>query len=289
MAKLAFYFDSSRCSACKGCQAACKTWNSLPSPLGQDENPFTGSYQSPLDLNGDTRLLISFSEVAGGSKGVEWSFGRRSCFHCTNAGCVQVCPSGALAHDEETGMVRVTEDKCIGCQYCKYSCPFNVPRHYGYNDKINKCTSCLDRVSHDRQPACVKTCQSETLMFGSRDELLAKANERVAKLQEQGFERAAVYGGNELGGLGLIVVAHHGIESLSLPANPRISGMVNLLDILKPLAGLGAAAVLAGLGVSFLTGIGYERHKLRYDEETHDIIDDETNEVLAHFDFDEEE
>ena len=95
MSDKAILFDTSRCSACRGCQVACKCWNDLPSTLEKNGNPPTGSYQSPMDLNGDTRILISFNEEAGGSKGVKWAFGRRSCQHCTDAACATICPGGA--------------------------------------------------------------------------------------------------------------------------------------------------------------------------------------------------
>ena len=92
MSEKAILFDSSRCTACRGCQVACKCWNGLPSTLEKNGNPSTGSYQSPMDLNGDTRLLISFHEEAGGDKGVKWAFGRRSCQHCADAPCATICP-----------------------------------------------------------------------------------------------------------------------------------------------------------------------------------------------------
>ena len=86
---------------------ACKCWNDLPSTLEKNGNPPTGSYQSPMDLNGDTRILISFNEEAGGSKGVKWAFGRRSCQHCTDAACATICPAGAITKHEATGLVTV--------------------------------------------------------------------------------------------------------------------------------------------------------------------------------------
>ena len=73
MKQYAFVVELDRCIGCKGCQVACKCWNGLPSTLEKNGNPSTGSYQSPMDLNGDTRLLISFHEEAGGDKGVKWA------------------------------------------------------------------------------------------------------------------------------------------------------------------------------------------------------------------------
>lgn len=285
----AILFDSSRCSACKGCQVACKAWNDLPSPLELNSQKCTGSYQAPADLNGDTRLIITFDEKKGGSKGVEWAFGRRSCMHCEEPACVDVCPSGALYKDEETGFVVFDEEKCTGCQYCRSACPFDVPRHHGIDTKINKCTGCIDRIKEGRSPACVQTCQPGALKFGDRDELLKEAKERVKVLQSRGLDKAVLYGEEEMGGLHVIVIAKYGIAAMGLPENPKNNNLLNMVHLLRPATGLVAAAVAAGLGLSFLTGIGYRRDKLRYDEEAHELIDDDTKEVIKRYDDTKEE
>lgn len=80
---------------------------------------------------------MSFNEQSGGSKGVEWAFGRQSCQHCTDAGCVQMCPTGALFHSE-TGMVTYDPDVCIGCQRCAAGCTFGVPKYSEITGKINQ-------------------------------------------------------------------------------------------------------------------------------------------------------
>ena len=284
MAESAILFDSSRCSACKGCQVACKCWNLLPSPMEKDVLGFTGSYQSPLDLNGDTRLLISFHEEKGGKNGVEWAFGRRSCMHCIDPACVSVCPTGTLSVDEASGFVVVHEENCIGCKYCSAACPFSVPHYHGSKSKVNKCTACIDRIEQGLTPACVKTCPPKALRFGDRNEMIALAEAKVAMLKTKGYDKAAVYGVNELSGLHVITVAKYGPEAYGLPIDPKVSSVVGMLAFMKPLAGIGAAAIVAGLGLSFLTGLGYKRHEMHYDEKTHEIIDMETGEVVRHLD-----
>src|SRR5450759_302106 len=96
MAENAILYDSSKCSACKGCQVMCKQWNMLPSSLGKNTNEFTGTYQSMSALNGDTRLMITFDEKAT-DKGIEWAFMRKACFHCTDPACLPVCPKSAIS------------------------------------------------------------------------------------------------------------------------------------------------------------------------------------------------
>lgn len=271
MAEVAILFDSSRCSACKACQISCKQWNSLPSPLKKNARPFTGSYQSPIDLNGDTRLIITFSEAVGGTNGVEWAFGRRSCYHCSEPACVDICPSGALSK-QDNGVVKLDASVCIGCRYCTNACPFSVPKFREAQNHVDKCTFCADRLEQGRKPACVQTCQPGALEFGDRDEMLALAKERLALLQSQGYDRAVLYGENEMGGLHVLTIARYGIEAIGLPANPQTSPMVSFMQLLKPITGIGVGAVVAGLGISFLSGIGYKRDEMVYDEDADKVV-----------------
>jgi formate dehydrogenase iron-sulfur subunit len=298
MADYAIYFDASKCIGCKGCQCACKCWNLLPSPLGLNANAPTGSYQSPLDLNGDTRIIMTFEENDNDKKwGVDWSIGRRSCMHCFDPGCATVCPSGALSVDQDTGFVTVNDSLCIGCHYCEGACPFNVPRYYKSGTKINKCTACLDRIKNGgarpvndgtgsgnpafNVPACVHTCPPAALQFGLRDDMLALAHSRVETLKQRGFAKASVYGEKELSGTHVIYVLKFDAQTYGLPAKPELSPVVALLPLMKPLTGIGALAVLGGLGISFLTGLGYKRDELHYDEKAHKTIAVDTGEVVG--------
>ncbi len=285
----AILFDSSRCSSCKGCQISCKSWNNLPAPLEVNAAGFSGSLQNPIDVNGDTRLIVTFKERAGGSKGVEWAFGRRACMHCSDPACVSVCPSGALSKDEATGFTVFDVDKCIGCQYCRSACPFDIPRHthvtpLGDDIIINKCDGCLDRVEQGRSPACVSTCQANSLQYGKRDDMLGIAEKRVEWLKSQGFKDASIYGATEMGGLHVIYVLKYDISMYGLPENPQ-NGLVNdAFGWAKPLAALAAGATVVGLGASYLTGRGYRRDEMRYDEGGNDVIDVDTGEVVKHVD-----
>lgn len=284
MSDKAMLFDSSRCSACRGCQVTCKTWNNLPSPIGLNENKFTGSYQSPMNLSGTTRLLISFHEEAGGEKGVKWAFGRRSCQHCGDAPCAQICPSGAVYKDAATGLVTVDDSKCVGCQYCSTACPFDVPNYRTDNGRINKCTGCVDRIEQGMAPACVTTCQPEALMFGDRDEMLGIAHKRVEYLQNKGFADACVYGENEVGGLHVVQVLKHGVIAHGQVENPQVNPVVSLTQIMKPVTAVAAGATVVGLAAMFALGVGYKRDKLAYNPETQDTVRVDTGEVVKHGD-----
>lgn len=290
MSEKAIFFDTTRCSGCKACQVACKCWNELPSPLKKNSQEWSTTFQNPADLKGDTRLIMTYREADNGKNwGIFWAFGRRSCMHCKNPGCVSVCPSGALFVDEDTQLVSFDSTKCIGCQFCRSACPFDVPRHsdvdvFSGNIKINKCTGCLDRVSNGMEPACVNTCQPMALSFGDREEMIALAKERLEFARKRGYENARIYGVDELEGCHVIHLLKYDISQYELPEEPKVPAAVKVSNVVKPLAAVGAAAVVAGLGISFATGTGYKRDELHFDEKAHDVVDVDTGEVVKHID-----
>lgn len=260
MAENAILYDSSKCSACKGCQVQCKQWNMMPSSLEKDSYEFLGSYQSPADLDGDTRILIEFREEDT-TKGIEWAFSRRACYHCGEPTCMSVCPVGAISKLDD-GTVKLDKDKCIGCKYCNAACPFGVPKFRENFGVSNKCTLCDDRVAQGREPACVQTCPASALSFGSRADMLAKGKERIAELKGAGFDKAELYGEDEMGGMHVLHVAKYGLEAHGYKRDPKAPAPIVLWDLLKPITGLAAGAVVLGLGASFMTGIGYKRDEM---------------------------
>lgn len=263
MAETAIKYDSSKCTACKGCQVACKQWNQLSAPLVAEEYEFTKSFQSPLDVAPNTWLIINFSEEDQ-EIGIEWNFMRNACFHCTEAACEMACPVGAITH-KDSGAVVIDEEKCIGCRYCVASCPFSVPRWDEARNKTYKCWQCFDRTSAERAPACVSTCPTAALEFGPRNEMVAAAKDRATELKNLGFSKAEVYGADELGGLHTIVVAQRGLEAHGLQRDPKI-GITSFWQVLKPLGGLAAAATVGGLGFSYFMARNYSRDEMVYDE-----------------------
>ena len=284
MTEMAILFDSSRCTGCRGCQVACKCWNDLPSEPTA-ENPYDsvnwdGKFTHPADLNSCTRLIMTFEDFEDekSQKRVGWAFGRRSCQHCTNAGCVNMCPAGALYKDEETGMVTYDQDKCIGCQNCSAACPYDVPR-YGGKTVINKCSGCVDRIAQGMMPACVTTCQPGALQFGTREEMIALANERLQLLRDRGYEDACIYGENEMEGLHVIQVLKHGTKPHGAVENPQIPPAAFLSGIMKPVTAVGAGATVLGLAAMFGLAAGYKRDTLVYNDGNGDTISLETGEV----------
>ncbi len=262
MAEKAILYDPTRCTACRGCQAACKQWNEndefIPVATKVQATNW-GSYENPPDLSPTTWLKMKFREIEPGGK-VRWLFTRRSCMHCTDAGCVKVCPSKALYH-HELGFVAYNKDLCTGCGYCIEACPFDVPR----SDrnlltgiaKMDKCTLCTtpgrDRIAEGLEPACVKTCPTNALEYGDRDKLVAEGRKRVDSLRAAGWANANLYGENELGGLHVMYVLDDHPSVYELPVNPQISAAtVAWQDAIQPLGWAVGGLTVLGLGLNYM-------------------------------------
>ncbi|MFC1981460.1 4Fe-4S dicluster domain-containing protein [Chloroflexota bacterium] len=259
----AILYDATRCTACRGCQVACKQWNEndeyIPPPDGNGVQAKNwGSYENPPDLSRQTWLKMEFREVEAGGK-LRWLFTRRSCMHCTDASCIRVCPNESLYHNE-SGFVSYNKDTCTGCGYCVDACPFHVPRRKrltGITAKIDKCTFCttpgLDRIAEGLEPACVKTCPTDALIYGDRDKLVAEGRKRVEATQAKGWNNAYLYGEKELDGLHVLYLLDDSPAVYGLPVEPQISAaIIAWQSVIQPIgwAVLGLTAI--GLGVNYL-------------------------------------
>ena len=166
-------------------------------------------HDKPLvDLGMPAFDLPSASPDAGERTDFRWLMASNVCKHCTNAGCLDVCPTGALFRTE-FGTVVVQDDICNGCGYCVAGCPFGViDRRVGEkgvtkNEGIaQKCTLCYDRLSENQTPACAQACPTQSIQFGDVDELRERAEKRVTQLQEAGVMNAQLYAEDPEGGVG---------------------------------------------------------------------------------------
>jgi len=246
MAEKTKLIDLAKCTGCRGCQLACKQWNSLPAKQTVNR----GGYQNPPDLQPNTWMLIRFQEVTDDKGGMKWLFRKDGCMHCTDAACVKVCPSGAL-HYTDLGTVAVDNARCIGCKECVTACPFNIPRYDAATDKIYKCDLCLSRISSDLPPACVKACPTGALQFGDREDMLKLAYARVKELGGD----ASVYGDKFVKGTHVLYVLQEKPEVYEkLPVNPRVPlSVIAWKDLLKPLSLIAAGGVLAGSFLHYIT------------------------------------
>jgi formate dehydrogenase iron-sulfur subunit len=244
--------DISRCIGCKGCEVACKEWNDLKA----EPTCNFGSYQSHEDLTPDTWLLMRFDEIDVDGR-LQWLIKKDACLHCEEPGCLYACPSPGAIVQYENGIVDFNQENCIGCQYCVAGCPFDVPRFDAGTRKVYKCNMCIDRVEAGLEPACVKTCPTQAISWGSKEDMVAFGEEKVERLKGRGFEHATLYDPAGVGGTHMMYVVPHGdrLEDYRLPADPVASpGPLQGLSVLKKLGaylfGLGAvAAALHYLGV----------------------------------------
>ncbi len=203
--------DTTRCTGCRGCQVACKSWNEL----GAGTSSFSGTGENPphLDANNFTRVL--FAETAAPDGGVRWTFVKRQCMHCLEPACASVCPVGALVKTAG-GPVVYRDDRCIGCRVCLLACPFSVPK-YEWSARVpyvRKCTFCADRQALGKKPACATTCPSEALVFGDRAELLREAHRRIDA--EPRRYHPAVYGERTGGGTSMLYLSALPFEQLGI-------------------------------------------------------------------------
>lgn len=327
--RMAFFTDTSICIGCKACEVACKEWNRNP----VEGYAVTGnSYDNTGSLGANTWRHVTFIEqsnerieqareegrrlvslgmptasapsVTPDTDDFRWLMSSDVCKHCTNAGCLDVCPTGALFRSE-FGTVVVQDDVCNGCGTCVAGCPFGVierrddggvtlkadktatvdyevPDHAGVNvlaklkqlkpqgpDHIpgqampiknlgvaQKCTMCYDRLKIGEQPACAKTCPTDSIQFGPYEEMLAAARERVRVLHEQGLTEARLYGANSqdgVGGTGSIFLLLDSPEVYGLPPDPRVP-TADLPQMYKTAAKAIGGMALAVAGAFMLGG-----------------------------------
>jgi len=228
-----FFTDTSLCIGCKACEVACKQWNDLPA---EGLELSGASYDNTLALGATTWRHVAFveqhkplkldGEVAtadGGPAPMRWLMESDVCKHCTNAGCLDACPTGALIRTEFQTVI-VQPDVCNGCGYCVPACPFGVINRDPYDGRAAKCTLCYDRLEDGLEPACAKACPTDSIQFGEWDELAERAQARVLELHDRGLEGAYLYGagdaeGEQLAGdLGAFFLLTEPPERFGLPA-----------------------------------------------------------------------
>jgi len=164
--QFALVIDLNVCVGCHACVTNCKQWNTSGSagPLA-DLNPYEA------DPTGTFFNRILHYEV-GTYPGTETVYLPKSCMHCEDAPCVPVCPTGASYKREEDGIVLVDYDKCIGCKYCSWACPYGAREYDEARKVMTKCTLCVDRLydtslpEERRKPSCVLACPAGARIFG---------------------------------------------------------------------------------------------------------------------------
>ncbi|MBC8751818.1 formate dehydrogenase iron-sulfur subunit [Paraburkholderia sp. WC7.3g] len=239
--------DVSKCIGCKACQTACMEWNDLRDEIGVN----VGVYDNPPDLTENSWTVMRFAEYENSAGDIEWLIRKDGCMHCEDPGCLKACPSPGAIVQYTNGIVDFHQENCIGCGFCIAGCPFDIPRMSQKDRRVYKCTLCSDRVAVGQEPACVKTCPTGAIMFGTKEDMKQQAEDRIVDLKERGFQNAGLYNPDKVGGTHVMYVLHHADRpSLyhGLPDDPRISPLVSLWKgIAKPIG-------LAIMGIAALAG-----------------------------------
>jgi formate dehydrogenase iron-sulfur subunit len=173
--------DTSRCTACLGCQIACKQWKGLSGTKTKQ----TGTYQNPPDLSAQTLKLVRFSEGIKENGKPYWYFFSEQCRHCVEPPCVDAIGDDAAASkDKATGAVLFTDkSKEATFEDVRTACPYNIPRQDEKTKVLVKCNLCIDRITNNRLPSCVLSCPTGAMTFGERDAILDQAKKRVEVLK----------------------------------------------------------------------------------------------------------
>lgn len=239
---LAMLYDATICVGCNACTNACRQWNGTAPELDA-----RGTYDAPRELSADTYTLIQLYK-----EGDEYSFVKRQCMHCVDPACVSGCPVSALQKTSD-GPVTYDKDRCIGCRYCMYACPFHVPRFEWDTARfpvIAKCHFCYEsRIQKDLGgPACADRCPTGALIWGSRGELMAEAQARIEAEPSRYVNR--IYGQDDVGGTSVLYLSHIpfeklGLENLGTEPIPAVSEQT--ATIVLPTIFVGGPLILAAI------------------------------------------
>ncbi len=131
-----FHFDAVKCVGCRCCEVACNE---------QNNNPADIKWRRVGEMEGGefpafTQLLNSMS-----------------CNHCVDPECLKGCPTNSYIK-LNNGIVFHDDDVCIGCQYCTWNCPYQVPVFHEERHIVTKCHMCHERLDEGQSPACVQAC-----------------------------------------------------------------------------------------------------------------------------------
>lgn len=234
------FIDTTTCIGCKACEVACQEWNDLELVSTKQ----TGTYQTMPTLDANFWNLIKFREEERDGQ-LAWLMRKDQCMHCADPGCLKACPAPGAIVQYENGIVDVNPEACIGCGLCATGCPFDVPRFHAKTGKMSKCTLCVDRVSVGIEPACVKACPTGCLQFGTKEDMVALGEQRVATLKASGQTDATLYNPEGVSGTTVVTVLAHGDhpEWYGLPKDPHV-----------PLAVMASRTLLRPIGLLAMAG-----------------------------------
>ncbi|MBY5993356.1 formate dehydrogenase FDH3 subunit beta [Ferrimonas balearica] len=179
MATMKFMCDTKRCIECNGCVTACKNEN-----------------DAALEWGIQRRRVVTINDGVPGEASISVA-----CMHCADAPCMKVCPVNVFSKTED-GIVLHDKERCIGCGYCLYACPFGAPQFpkkavFGSKGKMDKCTFCAggpnteagsakekalygaNRIAEGKLPMCAELCSTKALLAGDAGMVSDIYRERV--------------------------------------------------------------------------------------------------------------
>jgi len=226
----------------------------------------------------------------------DFAFIKRQCLHCNDPSCVSACPVTAMIKDPETGIVNHDPDRCIGCRYCVFACPFQVPK-YQHDDpfgEITKCELCDHRLAEGQLPGCVEHCPTGATLFGCVEDLQREAQRRIELKPGDTYEyprgdlnrqygestpshekvveavyRPEVYGDTVLGGVQTLYLSAVSFDKLGLPyGNVPDYGYATLTEGTQHTLYKGMIAPLAVLtGLILLARRNFDKHHHEAEDE----------------------
>lgn len=197
--------DLTRCTGCESCVLACKQANDRPTPE-----------DIPCGLSSEAYSFLDHHTILNAHGETTDQAVKRQCMHCLHPACAAACTVGALRR-QANGPVTYDADKCIGCRYCQYACPFGVPT-FDWDSPlglIHKCEMCAERLAAGERPACVSACPNGAIHFGPRTALLNEAHALINSNRARYIDH--VYGEHEAGGTGVLYLAAVPFAQLGFP------------------------------------------------------------------------
>jgi anaerobic dimethyl sulfoxide reductase subunit B (iron-sulfur subunit) len=172
----AFFLDAQICIGCKTCMVACKDKNNLDPGI---------RWRRVVEYCGGQWVSLPDGTFRQDVFGYYISV---SCNHCDNPICVEVCPTGAMNQDEN-GIVTVDQNRCVGCRYCEWACPYGAPQYNAGIGRMSKCDLCRDELETGGMPACVAACPTRALSLGEFDASLLEfeGHKPIAPLPDEEF------------------------------------------------------------------------------------------------------
>ena len=231
----AMLYDSTLCVGCRACEAACaERWGNPYNDKIAETEQISSQKLTTIQTHGDHFL-------------------RKLCNHCLEPTCVSVCPVGAL-EKTSLGPVVYDQDKCIGCRYCMFACPFQSITYEWDKPlpRVRKCDFCYDRQREGKVNACAEACPTGATLAGERDELLAEAQRRLRESPDNYYPK--IYGVKQAGGTSVLYLSAVPFEQLglkmNLPDEPLPQLTWNVLSHVPDIASVGT--VLLG-GIWWIT------------------------------------